>query len=112
MLTDNPPPAITSNAQLDAAAIRRSLAQHLKEREDIIRELAASAAPNVDPIAWTTTASTRRVVHQIVAAMDRLDAGTYGRCIRCGGAIVAARLEVLPYAETCIGCQNAVENAG
>jgi RNA polymerase-binding transcription factor DksA len=55
--------------------------------------------------------STRRTVAQIRAAIDRLDAGAYGRCTRCGDAIGAARLEVLPYAETCIRCQSALERA-
>ena len=103
--TSIPPP------QVETAGIRRALEQQLQERQDIIRDLASRAAPNVDPIAWTTTAATRRVVDQIMAALDRLAAGSYGRCIRCGGAILAARLEALPYADTCIDCQNNVENA-
>ncbi|WP_252444154.1 TraR/DksA family transcriptional regulator [Pseudonocardia humida] len=40
-------------------------------------------------------------------AVDRLAAGTYGRCVRCGGDIGPARLEALPAAETCIACAGA-----
>jgi DnaK suppressor protein len=41
---------------------------------------------------------------QIAAALERLDHGTYGTCVACGGAIAAARLEARPYAATCISC--------
>jgi DnaK suppressor protein len=39
-------------------------------------------------------------------ALARLDAGTYGTCIRCGTAITDARLEALPWAAHCIDCQR------
>lgn len=37
-------------------------------------------------------------------AAARLDAGTYGRCEQCDGAIGAARLEALPAATRCVTC--------
>lgn len=40
----------------------------------------------------------------IAAALARLDAGTYGLCVRCGEPIASARLEARPYARTCISC--------
>lgn len=42
---------------------------------------------------------------QINAALERLDAGTYGICESCGKQIHPARLEALPYATLCISCQ-------
>lgn len=42
-------------------------------------------------------------------ALERLEAGGYGRCLRCDGAIGAARLEARPAAELCIGCARAAE---
>lgn len=42
-------------------------------------------------------------------ALERIDAGGYGRCLRCGGEISAARLEARPAAELCIGCARAAE---
>lgn len=94
---------------LDTARIRRFLENELREREAIIREASPTAAPNVDPVSWATSQATQRVMDQITAALDRLDAGTYGRCVRCGGAIVAARLDIMPYAENCIDCQRDVD---
>ena len=101
----------TVDADVDLEAVRRTLEDELTRRQDIMRDLEPRAIPNVDPVAWATSQATKRVIARIEAALDRVAAGTYGRCIRCGGAIVAGRLEVLPYAETCIDCQNDVENA-
>jgi DnaK suppressor protein len=40
------------------------------------------------------------------AALARLDAGTFGTCVRCGRPIAAERLEALPWAARCIDCQR------
>ena len=91
--------------------IRQQLEQHLQERLDMLAELAPRALPSVDPVAYQTVASNRMVVEQITAALNRLDAGTYGRCTRCGGQIAPARLEVLPHAAACIECQSHADAA-
>jgi DnaK suppressor protein len=38
------------------------------------------------------------------AAIERIDQGTYGLCERCGQPIPKGRLEVIPYARTCVKC--------
>jgi DnaK suppressor protein len=48
----------------------------------------------------------RRGVDDVDRAARRLAEGTYGRCLRCGNAIPAERLDALPAAETCIGCAS------
>lgn len=42
----------------------------------------------------------------IDAAIARLGAGVYGICARCGDEIPLARLEVIPFAQYCVDCQN------
>jgi RNA polymerase-binding transcription factor DksA len=42
-------------------------------------------------------------------ALRRLDAGTYGRCARCGRDIDVGRLDARPMAELCIDCARDVE---
>ncbi len=49
---------------------------------------------------------------EIEAAIARLDDGTYGICIRCGGAVAPERLEALPWAAHCIACQRIVGRGG
>ena len=44
----------------------------------------------------------------VEAALARLDAGTFGTCVRCGKPIAKARLEALPWAEHCIDCARLI----
>src|SRR5262245_13049015 len=39
--------------------------------------------------------------NETLAALDRIDRGTFGRCEACGRAIPAERLDALPYARHC-----------
>jgi DnaK suppressor protein len=48
----------------------------------------------------------RAELRALDAAGERLAAGTYGTCERCGGPIAAGRLEALPAAVTCIRCAD------
>lgn len=43
-------------------------------------------------------------IRQIRAALDRISAGSYGRCTTCGEAISDDRLEVLPATPFCRTC--------
>jgi DnaK suppressor protein len=45
-------------------------------------------------------------LHQIEAALARIEDGTYGICLECGEAIPPERLEIIPYATTCVRCQT------
>jgi RNA polymerase-binding transcription factor DksA len=42
----------------------------------------------------------------VVAALARMDAGTFGSCERCGNAIPEERLEALPTATLCVACKQ------
>lgn len=44
------------------------------------------------------------ILVQIEHVLDRLDAGLYGVCESCSGAIARARLEAFPRATLCMGC--------
>jgi RNA polymerase-binding transcription factor DksA len=48
----------------------------------------------------------------IAAALDRLDAGTYGVCARCGQEIPEERLLTLPQASRCVRCEEKEEKDG
>lgn len=53
----------------------------------------------------------RELAH-IENALDRMRSGQYGLCEVCNGRIPMARLNALPYATMCIGCQREVERTG
>lgn len=40
----------------------------------------------------------------VKAALNRLENGSYGVCVRCGEAITPARLTAVPFAVACSGC--------
>lgn len=42
----------------------------------------------------------------VVAALARMDAGTFGSCERCGNPIPEERLEALPTATLCVACKQ------
>lgn len=54
----------------------------------------------VDAI-WNETMLSIRV---ILAALERIENGTYGACDSCGEAIGEARLHAVPEATRCLGC--------
>lgn len=43
---------------------------------------------------------------EVAAAIARIDAATYGDCVRCGEAIAPARLAAEPEAALCIACAS------
>jgi len=49
---------------------------------------------------------------QVVAALHRLDHGSYGWCVECGDEIAAARLRALPATACCTDCQAMHERTG
>jgi DnaK suppressor protein len=51
----------------------------------------------------------RRLLRDVVAALQKIDDGSFGSCERCGEVIGDKRLEALPFARCCIECQRLVE---
>ena len=50
-----------------------------------------------------------QTLESVNRALSRMDEGTYGVCEHCGERINPARLDVLPYATLCVGCQSRAE---
>jgi DnaK suppressor protein len=50
-----------------------------------------------------------RTLQQIEEALEQMATGRYGVCTQCGSAIPLARLEALPFATTCVPCQEKAE---
>ena len=51
----------------------------------------------------------RDLMEKIERALARIDAGTYGLCVRCGKPIEKARIRALPYASLCLTDKQAEE---
>jgi RNA polymerase-binding transcription factor DksA len=67
--------------------------------EQYIQELGATLLENE-----------REIRLEIVEALRRIDAGTYGRCENCGREIPEERLEILPYTRYCTTCSAELQS--
>jgi RNA polymerase-binding transcription factor DksA len=86
----------------------RSMLQ--EQRADCARQRQLALADTVgsmpDPVAMARSAQLLRIIEEIDAALARLEAGTYGRCVACGSVLPAERLEFRPFAAACVTCQQ------
>src|SRR3954454_22202574 len=108
------------HAQL--VARRDALRKALNGDMDSYRELAAQdvVGDNVDAAVDTANDEISsqlveiesRELGQIEHALKRIVQGVYGRCEYCGGKIAEARLNALPYTNSCIDCQRENERTG
>jgi DnaK suppressor protein len=103
-------------------ARRDALRKALNGDQDSFRELAAmdvvgdnvdAAVDNAnDEISSQLVEIESRELSQIEHALKRIVDGVYGRCEFCGGKIAEARLNALPYTNSCIDCQRENERTG
>jgi DnaK suppressor protein len=47
-------------------------------------------------------------LRQVEFALKRLEGGEYGHCVYCGGTIPSKRLQAVPWANSCVDCQEKV----
>jgi RNA polymerase-binding protein DksA len=47
-----------------------------------------------------------KILTEVEAALQRIDAGTFGKCVTCARPISQERLQAIPYARQCITCAN------
>lgn len=48
------------------------------------------------------------IIKKIQEALKSIEDNTYGKCKSCGKDIIEERLEFIPYAENCVGCENSI----
>ncbi len=88
-------------AQIEALAEQQALTTHDDEHDPEGVTIGFERAQLLGLLAGA-----RRALDAIDRAAQRLAAGTYGQCLRCGAPIPAERLEALPAAETCLACAS------
>ena len=76
----------------------------LRQRAEALAECAQSVP---DPVALRRSDDLQTTLDEIEAALARIDAGTYGSCLRCGSEIPAERLQMRPFSSTCVSCAAA-----
>ncbi len=114
--------AAVSTGERRIEALRRLLAKERAETlarvKELMREQARNGGqPPADEMDVARSLSevdthaalfdrARERLSAIDAAIARLGAGVYGTCARCGDEIPLARLQVIPFAQFCVDCQN------
>jgi DnaK suppressor protein len=76
----------------------------VRQREEALAECAQSVP---DPVAQRRSADLQVIIDEIDAALARIAVGTYGRCTGCQTEIPEERLELRPFAGTCVSCTGA-----
>ena len=51
----------------------------------------------------------RFILQLIQEALDRMEEGSYGTCVHCGGEMQQKRLDAVPWARHCLDCQEKQE---
>jgi len=51
-------------------------------------------------------------IREVVAALKRVDNGTFGTCVKCSKKITVSRLKAIPYAQLCVECKKDEEENG
>lgn len=112
-------------ATLDLQTIRRELKREQSRMRKILSQSTGETGQNelVNPDRSdlardyisqernsTLSAQARHKLDQIEVALNRLDEGVYGECMRCGKAIEPDRLRARPYALYCTRCQRELES--
>lgn len=60
---------------------------------------------------FMSASQSRSRLHMIQHALERINDGSFGICVDCGGPIRLKRLQALPWAGLCIQCQEQAEVA-
>ena len=72
--------------------------------------LADTATETLDrEIDSTLEENSENVLAAIDAALERIQEGTFGKCVNCGKDIAEERLAALPWATLCIDCRRLEE---
>lgn len=89
------------------ATMRSARASLAAQYEAIAIDLLGDSDPDgarQREVAEIAAARARQEVAAIDAALARVEAGIYGRCVDCGATIPIERLEVVPHARSCVDC--------
>ena len=90
------------------------LSQALRRREEISVEAAADAMDQTllavgRDMELENLDRGYKLLRQIQAALGRINKGNYGQCLKCEAAILPNRLQAVPWAAFCVGCQESVD---
>jgi DnaK suppressor protein len=99
---------IRTHLEHERVSIERQLAQQSLGEVDVDEGFADSAQATAERSELIAVEEQHESLHkEIVAALARIDAGTYGECQSCGTEIPAERLDAVPTTDLCVTCKQA-----
>ena len=97
------------NLRHDVTTRMKSI-EHDIRHEDISADWNEQATEREnDEVLETLGNAAERELHNINAALQRIEEGTYFYCQECGDEIPSARLELLPFSTLCVSCAEDFE---
>ena len=103
-----------SNVRNLLKAKRNDLLSTCSHRDDIVIE---STADEIDRLQQQVSRevvirnldNTSKLLKSVQAALDRIEDGIYGVCLRCEEPIAEKRLRAIPWASYCVSGQEAID---
>lgn len=106
--------AIRADLEGEKASVERQLAEHGAPvgQDNVVLDVnegfADSAQATAERGQLISLIEQLRSQHaQLTKSLDRIAAGTYGKCESCGREIPIERLEAIPTASLCVTCKQA-----
>ncbi len=105
-MTISSPAAFGAATPRQLAAFRVQLDEQRRFRLEQLEELRSIDPDNSSEVTEVLAAGARVALGDVLAALYRMDNGTYGLCTECGTAVPLERLEVLPQVAHCLRCSR------
>ena len=85
----------------------RSLRETLPAEAALVKDVEEQSVDDfIQEVDFALMEMKSETLAKIDEAIRRLENGTYGVCVECGGEIAEARLTALPFAPLCRSCQE------
>ena len=101
--------------------LRKELLQEVRDAQAASREIGQDGVADLGDMSANTysrdvllnlSETQQQTVRDIDAALERIDSGDYGICLRCEEEIAPRRLDVRPFSRYCIDCKTDIEKFG
>ena len=101
--------------------MRKEVLQEVSKAQAASLELGQDGVPDLGDMSANTyhrdvllnlNETQRRKIRDIDSALERMEKGAYGICLRCEEEIEPRRLQVRPFSRYCVECKTEVEKFG
>jgi DnaK suppressor protein len=96
-----------SDLERDSAQMQSDTSGENNYRDHMADQGTATFGKELD---MTLEDNARDLYGEVLSALERVEAGTFGTCVSCGGQIDPERLLAMPAAALCITCKEREES--